>query len=204
MMDPSSPKAQVSLQTSSVSLLQASIFDLVLTVTVFDLVRFLASHLSHMHLRGKAFSYEAHYPDGTKEMLLDVPQYDFNWQNTYELAEPKLLPKGTKLHCVAHFDNSAENLANPNPKRAVHWGDQTWDEMMIGYVDITPADTSLPIASTSYHSNRTVSTCRQVSVSKQKKVPSVLSKVLQMKDDDSVCYWRLPPPSVSFVAYVLA
>ena len=71
-------------------------------------------------------------------------------------------------------------------------------------VDITPADTSLPIASTSYHSNRTVSTCRQVSVSKQKKVPSVLSKVLQMKDDDSVCYWRLPSPSLSFVAYVLA
>jgi hypothetical protein len=103
----------------------------------------LLSLFPHMHLRGKAFRYEAHYPDGTSEVLLDVPRYDFNWQNTYELAEPKRLPKGTRLHCIAHFDNSADNLANPNPKRAVYWGDQT-DEMMIGYIDITPADTMAP------------------------------------------------------------
>ena len=102
----------------------------------------LLSFFPHMHLRGKSFRYEAEYADGTREILLDVPHYDFNWQNTYELAQPKRMPKGSKLHCVAHYDNSADNLANPNPKRAVMWGDQTWEEMMIGYVDITPADPS--------------------------------------------------------------
>ena len=69
----------------------------------------------HMHLRGKSFKYEAEYPDGTREVLLDVPNYDFNWQLRYMLAEPKLMPKGTRLHCTAHFDNSADNLANPDP-----------------------------------------------------------------------------------------
>ncbi|MGD9723728.1 MAG: thioredoxin family protein [Pirellulales bacterium] len=106
----------------------------------------LLSLFPHMHLRGKAFRYEAHYPDGQTEVLLDVPRYDFNWQNTYELTEPKLLPKGTKLRCVAHYDNSPNNLANPNPKRAVFWGDQTWEEMMIGYVNVTPAEATGPAA----------------------------------------------------------
>ena len=85
----------------------------------------------HMHLRGKAFKFEAEYPDGTHEVLLDVPAYDFNWQLRYQLAEPKLMPKGTRLHCTAHFDNSADNLANPNPKEEVRFGDQTWEEMML-------------------------------------------------------------------------
>jgi len=79
----------------------------------------------HMHLRGKSFRYEAIYPDGRREILLDVPHYDFNWQLRYELAEPKFLPKGTKLFCTAHFDNSEENLANPDPTETIHWGDQT-------------------------------------------------------------------------------
>lgn len=100
----------------------------------------LLSMFPHMHLRGKAFKYEAHYPDGTKEVLLDVPRYDFNWQNTYELAQPKLLPKGTKMRCIAHYDNSAENIANPNPNALVHWGEQTWDEMLMGFIDTTEAD----------------------------------------------------------------
>ena len=69
----------------------------------------------HMHLRGKDFRYELEYPDGRSEVLLDVPHYDFNWQLRYEFAEPKLMPKGTVLHCIAHFDNSADNLANPDP-----------------------------------------------------------------------------------------
>ena len=59
-----------------------------------------------MHVRGKDMTYIAHYPDGTAETLLSVPKYDFNWQITYELAKPKLLPKGTKLEVIAHFDNS--------------------------------------------------------------------------------------------------
>jgi hypothetical protein len=100
----------------------------------------LLSLFPHMHVRGKAFRYEVKYPDGSTEVLLDVPRYDFAWQSTYELAEPKLLPKGTKMHCVAHYDNSADNIANPNPNKVVTWGDQTWDEMMIGYLDATVPD----------------------------------------------------------------
>lgn len=93
----------------------------------------------HMHLRGKSFRYEADYPDGSSEILLDIPRYDFNWQLRYHLAEPKLLPKGTLLRCTAHFDNSADNLANPDPSKTVRWGDQTWEEMMIGYFTTLPA-----------------------------------------------------------------
>ncbi len=98
----------------------------------------LISLFPHMHLRGKSFRYVAHYPDGTDEILLDVPRYDFNWQLRYELTEPKAIPKGTKLDCIAHFDNSEENLANPNPKDTVSWGDQTWEEMMIGFFSTIP------------------------------------------------------------------
>ena len=99
----------------------------------------LLSLFPHMHLRGKAFRYTALYPDKTEEILLDVPHYDFNWQNGYVLAEPKQMPAGTRIHCEAWFDNSAENIANPDPKSSVRWGDQTWEEMMIGYFDATPA-----------------------------------------------------------------
>lgn len=87
----------------------------------------------HMHVRGKSFKYEARYPDGTSEVLLDVPKYDFNWQLWYNLVEPKLLPKGTEIYCTAHFDNSADNPSNPDPTRKVTWGEQTWDEMMFGF-----------------------------------------------------------------------
>jgi peroxiredoxin len=97
----------------------------------------------HMHLRGKAFRYTAIYPDGKQEVLLDVPHYDFNWQNAYAFAEPKRIPAGSKLFCEAWFDNSRENLANPDPTTEVRWGDQTWEEMMIGYFDATPADQDL-------------------------------------------------------------
>jgi peroxiredoxin len=100
----------------------------------------LLSLFPHMHLRGKAFKYEVDYPDGTKEVLLDVPRYDFNWQQTYQLAEPKLIPKGTRMRCTARYDNSPENIANPNPNRIVTWGEQTWDEMMMGFFDSTTPD----------------------------------------------------------------
>jgi peroxiredoxin len=97
----------------------------------------------HMHLRGKSFRYTITYPDRREEVLLDVPRYDFNWQNSYEYAEPKLIPAGTMLKCVAHFDNSENNLANPDPSALVRWGDQTWEEMMIGYFDMAIADQDL-------------------------------------------------------------
>lgn len=92
----------------------------------------LYSLTPHMHLRGKSFVFEALYPDGRKDVLLNVPRYDFNWQNTYHLAEPLRLPEGTQIQATAHFDNSAENLVNPDPTQAVMWGDQTWQEMMLG------------------------------------------------------------------------
>ncbi len=92
--------------------------------------------LPHMHVRGKSFFYEAVYPDGRRETILDVPRFDFNWQTSYRLAEPKPLPAGTRMHCIAHYDNSENNPSNPNPKATVRWGDQTWQEMMIGYFDI--------------------------------------------------------------------
>ena len=93
----------------------------------------IVSMLPHMHLRGKSFRYEAVYPDGTVEVLLDVPRYDFNWQLWYEFKEPKLLPKGTRIRCTAHYDNSEDNVYNPDPDAWVTFGEQTWDEMMFGF-----------------------------------------------------------------------
>ncbi|MBX7167796.1 MAG: redoxin domain-containing protein [Pirellulales bacterium] len=94
----------------------------------------------HLHLRGKAFRFAARYPDGSEEILLDVPRYDFNWQYNYVFAEPKRLPLGTKLHCTAWYDNSVDNPANPDPAATVRWGDQTWQEMMIGIFAMALAD----------------------------------------------------------------
>ena len=96
---------------------------------------YLLSFMPHMHLRGKDFLYEAIYPDGKKKILLSVPHYNFGWQSVYRLAEPLAMPKGAKLHCIAHFDNSANNPNNPDPAQSVTWGDQTWEEMMIGWID---------------------------------------------------------------------
>jgi hypothetical protein len=91
----------------------------------------------HMHLRGKDMTYTAIYPDGRKEIVLRVPKFDFGWQTDYWLAQPITLPKGAKLHVRAHFDNSAANKANPDPTATVRWGDQTWEEMMIGFFTYT-------------------------------------------------------------------
>ncbi len=96
----------------------------------------LVSLMPHMHLRGKDFRYEAIYPSGETEVLLDVPKYDFDWQFFYYLEDVKVLPKGTRLECIAHFDNSPNNPANPDPSKEVRWGDQSWEEMMIGWFEI--------------------------------------------------------------------
>jgi peroxiredoxin/mono/diheme cytochrome c family protein len=93
--------------------------------------------MPHMHLRGKAFRYDLVYPNGERETLLDIPRYDFNWQNAYYFSEPKYAPAGTTMHCVARYDNSAGNPANPDPTKRVTWGDQTWEEMMIGWFTMT-------------------------------------------------------------------
>ena len=94
----------------------------------------LLSLSPHMHLRGKSFRIEACFPNGRREVLLDVPRYDFNWQLRYDFAEPKPLPSGTRLVCTARYDNSSSNPANPDATKAVVWGDQTWNEMLIGFV----------------------------------------------------------------------
>jgi len=104
--------------------------------TFSDDVKIWSMH-PHMHLRGKDMTYTATYPDGRSEILLRVPKYDFGWQTDYWLAQPLSVPKGTKIRVTAHFDNSPANRANPDPKATVRWGDQTWEEMMIGFFTYT-------------------------------------------------------------------
>lgn len=93
----------------------------------------------HMHVRGKAFKYEliTPGPDGKdkREVLLNVPKYDFNWQVSYELTKPLTVPAGARIECTAVYDNSAGNPFNPDPTRRVRWGQQTYEEMMIGFVE---------------------------------------------------------------------
>ena len=101
--------------------------------TTFQRDTYLSTLYPHMHVRGKDVSYKLIYPDGREEVVLRVPKYDFNWQTSYKLAEPKFMPKGTTLMVIAHYDNSAANRFNPDPTATVRWGDQTWEEMLIGY-----------------------------------------------------------------------
>ena len=93
----------------------------------------LLSFNPHSHVRGKAWRYELTYPDGRTETVLDVPRYDFNWQLEYQLAAPLDVPEGTVLKATAWYDNSDKNPANPDPSKTVRFGEQTSDEMMIGY-----------------------------------------------------------------------
>jgi mono/diheme cytochrome c family protein len=95
------------------------------------------SLMPHMHLRGKDFEYRVTYPDGKSKVILSVPKYDFAWQSYYTMKEPVPAPKGTRVDCLAHFDNSEKNKFNPDPKKEVRWGDQTWEEMMIGWMSYT-------------------------------------------------------------------
>ena len=95
----------------------------------------LLSFFPHMHLRGKKFEYNIVHADHTVETLLRV-NYDFFWQLSYRLAEPRMIKAGTELQAVAWYDNSAKNLHNPDPDSAVTWGDQTYNEMMVGFFDV--------------------------------------------------------------------
>jgi hypothetical protein len=96
----------------------------------------LLSLFPHMHLRGKAFEYTATFPNGETQTLLQVPRYDFNWQLTYNLAQPIKLPAGTQLTATAFYDNSPNNKFNPDPTKEIYWGDQSWEEMLAGFVDL--------------------------------------------------------------------
>ena len=103
----------------------------------------LLSMFPHMHLRGKSFRYEVAYPDGRVETLLNVPRYDFAWQNRYELERPLRLPAGSTLRCLATYDNSSGNPANPDPDALVRAGPQSWEEMFNGYYEVVLADQDL-------------------------------------------------------------
>lgn len=96
--------------------------------------------LPHAHYRGKASEFRAFYPDGREELLLRVPNYDFNWQTSYVLEQPKVLPAGTRVVHTTWWDNSAQNPANPDPNRAVPWGRQSWDEMLFGTISFRYLD----------------------------------------------------------------
>jgi hypothetical protein len=106
----------------------------------------LLGFLPHMHLRGKDFEYRIIYPNGETVKALSVPHYSFSWQLSYLPEQPIALPAGTRIECTAHFDNSANNPNNPDPKVEVKFGEQSWDEMMIGFFEVafdpklTPSD----------------------------------------------------------------
>jgi hypothetical protein len=106
----------------------------------------LASLHPHMHGRGKDFEYRVVYPTGETETLLSVPHYNWHWQLWYNMAQPIVLPKGTKIECTAHFDNSPNNPDNADPTKEVTWGDQSWDEMMVGFFNLV-FDAGMPVKS---------------------------------------------------------
>lgn len=98
----------------------------------------------HMHFRGKHMRFYAQYPDGTDEELINIANYNYNWQLAYTLREPKLVPAGTVITAIGAFDNSAQNKSNPDPARSVPWGLQSWDEMFFGAADWKYSDQTGP------------------------------------------------------------
>jgi hypothetical protein len=94
----------------------------------------------HAHYRGVASRFELYKPDGSRELILNVPNYDFNWQRTYEFVEPRRIEAGTRLVHTTWYDNSAANPGNPDPDREVPWGLQSWDEMLYGAFSYTYVD----------------------------------------------------------------
>jgi mono/diheme cytochrome c family protein len=108
------------------------------------------SFFPHAHFRGRASNFVAQYPDGREEVLVSVPKYDFNWQATYALTTPKLIPAGTRITHSTTYDNSSQNPANPDPNRVVPWGEQSWDEMLYGtvvYREMTPYQAPAQVSS---------------------------------------------------------
>ena len=101
---------------------------------------YIHSMLPHMHFRGKYMRFYANYPDGTSEELINIANYNYNWQLSYTYKEPKFVPAGTVIKVVGAFDNSAQNPANPDPARSVPWGQQSWDEMFFGALNWKYAD----------------------------------------------------------------
>lgn len=101
---------------------------------------YLRSFTPHMHFRGKYMRFFAEYPDGNREELINIANYNYNWQLAYTYEEPRLMPAGTRLVAVGAFDNSEQNPYNPDPARSVPWGQQSWDEMFFGAMQWIYAD----------------------------------------------------------------
>ena len=100
----------------------------------------------HAHTRGQAFKYDLIDPTGKDTTtILDVPHYNFNWQTYYAFKKPLEIPAGSKIRVTAKYDNSKDNPFNPDPSKTVHFGEQTFEEMMIGYFDYLPNPTPVPV-----------------------------------------------------------
>lgn len=117
----------------------------------------LYGFVPHMHVRGKAAEYELVQPDGARQTLLSVPRYDFNWQLNYEPRQPILVRQGSRIIFTAWYDNSDQNPANPDPTKLVRWGEQTYDEMHLGYIECTipsvPAGEPMPRMRSNFFAN---------------------------------------------------
>ena len=154
--------------------------------------------LPHMHYRGKKFSYTATYPDGTKQTLLKVDDYDFNWQTLYELDEPAFMPEGTRLDCVAQYDNSANNPDNPDPTRDVTFGDESYDEMMIGFVDYVVKDGLRPMSNEDKIRTRLAGMLEQETEGlwwltvREEDDQAIQGTLLKLNQDGSDGLWLLP------------
>jgi hypothetical protein len=106
---------------------------------------YITSLTPHMHLRGKSMRIDVTYPDGRAQTLLNVPEYNFNWQITYRPAEPIFIPNGTRLKIIAHFDNSRNNSLNPDPAKPIRWGSASESEMMDGWIEYVDASPAKPV-----------------------------------------------------------
>jgi uncharacterized protein YbaA (DUF1428 family) len=115
----------------------------------FEKDKLLLSFTPHMHYRGKDITYELIRPTGKREILLAVPRYDFNWQLVYRLKDPVFVEKGSRMIVTAHYDNSPNNKANPDPKQVVRWGDRSEEEMMTSWIEYFDADDRGPTTPTS-------------------------------------------------------
>lgn len=115
----------------------------------FEKDKLLLSFTPHLHYRGKDITYEVIRPNGKREILLKVPKYDFNWQLVYRLKEPVLVEKGSRMIVTAHYDNSPNNKANPDPKSVIRWGDRSEEEMMTSWIEYLDADPARPGSSDS-------------------------------------------------------
>jgi hypothetical protein len=149
-------------------------------VYVVDQDSTVVSYFPHMHLRGKDMTMTATFPDGRKQTLISVPAYDFNWQLFYYPKAPVVLPRGTRVDIVAHYDNSADNPNNPDPGRAVTFGEQSTDEMMFGMFEFVATEGVSPVPATNdtridaLQATLPADSSYRIQVSILKPIPSVL------------------------------